>query len=161
MDNLILSFLYFQGYQIHVKGNGSAFHSNITLNATTTNYILTNLSLNEEYSVRTVAFTNLGLGPFSKPENFLMDPAYLKFTVIPAGGHVTSEDVMSEPWFLALLGSVVLTVLLLIFVGIILYRKQWSRHKGGHISGSTHYEDMGPNTIWVNGGWKEKLQVRH
>ena len=75
-----------RGYQIHVKGNGSYFHSNITLNATTTNYILANLSLNEEYSVRAVAFTNVGLGPFSPPTNFLMDPAYLKFTVGPTGG---------------------------------------------------------------------------
>ena len=74
-----------RGYQIHVKGNGSYFHSNITLNATTTNYILANLSLNEEYSVRAVAFTNVGLGPFSPPTNFLMDPAYLKFTVGPTG----------------------------------------------------------------------------
>ena len=169
-----------KGYQIHVKGNGSAFHSNITLNATTTNYVLTNLSLNEEYSVRTVAFTNIGLGPFSPPIHFLMDPSYLKFTVIPAGNlnHNMSEDVLSEPWFLALLGSVVFTVLLLIFVGIILYRKQWSRQKGlGQLTlpgGSGHYEDiarlhghLGHNggqyggrndNIWTNGGWKEKLQ---
>ena len=46
------------------------------------------------------------------------------------GHQTTSEEVLSEPWFLALLGSVVLTVLILIFVGIILYRKQWSRQKG-------------------------------
>ena len=39
------------GYQIHVKhGNGSAFHSNVTLNATATRFLLaSNLSLNEEY----------------------------------------------------------------------------------------------------------------
>ena len=47
-----------------------------------------------------------------------------------SGHQTTSEEVLSEPWFLALLGSVVLTVLILIFVGIILYRKQWSRQKG-------------------------------
>ena len=74
-----------KGYQIHVKGNGSAFHSNITLNATTTNFVLTNLSLNEEYSVRAVAFTTIGLGPFSPPTHFMMDPAYLKFSVVPTG----------------------------------------------------------------------------
>ena len=84
------------------------------------------------------------------------------------GHQTTNEEVLSEPWFLALLGSVVLTVLILIFVGIILYRKQWSRQKGlGQLSlpGSQHYEDMtrlqsngSGNTIWVNGGWKEKLQ---
>ena len=84
VNNSIIT-LNFAGYQIHVKGNGSAFHSNITLNATTTNFVLTNLSLNEEYSVRAVAFTTIGLGPFSPPSHFLMDPAYLKFTVVPTG----------------------------------------------------------------------------
>ena len=58
------------GYQVHVKGNGSTFHSNITLNATTTHFVLTNLSLNEDYSVRACAFTNTGIGPFSAPTNF-------------------------------------------------------------------------------------------
>ena len=52
------------------------------------------------------------------------------FFVSFSGHQTTSEEVLSEPWFLALLGSVVLTVLILIFVGIILYRKQWSRQKG-------------------------------
>ena len=65
-----------------------------------------------------------------------------------------------------------MTVLVLVFVGIILYRKQWSKQKGHHGSSSLggqltlpvsqHYEDMtrlSPNnSIWVNGGWKEKLQ---
>ena len=140
-----------KGYQIHVKGNGSAFHSNITLNATTTNFVLTNLSLNEEYSVRAVAFTTIGLGPFSPPHHFLMDPSYIKLITVVPSGHQTGggDDVLSEPWFLALLGSVVFTVLLLIFVGIVLYRKQWSRQKGlGQLSLSSvghaqrHYEDM-------------------
>ena len=88
----------------------------------------------------------------------------MKFSLVPK----QDEDVLSEPWFLALLGSVVFTVLLLIFVGIILYRKQWSRQKAlcsGPGSLQQHYEDMtrlhpgtSGNTIWVNGGWKEKLQ---
>ena len=65
-----------------------------------------------------------------------------------------------------------MTVLVLVFVGIILYRKQWSKQKGHHGSSSLggqltlpvsqHYEDMtrlSPNnSIWINGGWKEKLQ---
>lgn len=173
-----------KGYQIHVKGNGSAFHSNITLNATTTNFVLTNLSLNEDYSVRAVAFSNVGLGPFSPPMHFKMDPAYLKFLEVTINNPDVDGDVMSEPWFLALLGAVVFTVLLLIFVGIILYRKQWSRQKLAN--SARHYEDLheaqlqvadffmlldnekkkghifyffqANNTIWINGGWKEKIQ---
>jgi roundabout axon guidance receptor 2 len=157
-----------KGYQIHVKGNGSTFHSNVTLNATTTNFVLANLSLNEEYSVRAVAFTTIGLGPFSPPTHFIMDPSHLKFTVIPTGGHHNEHGdhvMLSEPWFLALLGSVIFTVLLLVFVGIILYRRQWARQKSlGQLSlPAQHYEDMTrlhpqSNSIWINGGWKEKLQ---
>ena len=58
------------GYQIHVKGNGSAFHSNVTVSATATRFLLTNLSLNEDYSVRACAVTNAGHGPFSDPVAF-------------------------------------------------------------------------------------------
>ena len=82
-----------------------------------------------------------------------------------SGQHTEREDVLSEPWFLALLGAVIVTVLILVFVGIILYRKQWSRQKSlGQLAlpASQHYEDMtrlSPNnSIWINGGWKEKLQ---
>ena len=69
------------GYQIHIKdSNGSAFHSNVTLNATTTSFLLTNLSLNHEYTVRAVAFTKIGLGPFSPPIAFKMDPALIRYS---------------------------------------------------------------------------------
>ena len=75
------------GYQIHVKdSNGSAFHSNVTLNATTTSYILSNLSANHEYTVRAVAFTKIGLGPFSSPVAFKMDPALIRFSQTSTSG---------------------------------------------------------------------------
>ena len=87
------------------------------------------------------------------------------YILIKIGQHTEREDVLSEPWFLVLLGAVIVTVLILVFVGIILYRKQWSRQKSlGQLTlpVSQHYEDMtrlSPNnSIWINGGWKEKLQ---
>ena len=132
-----------KGYQLHIKkGNSSTFHSNITLNATTTSYVLANLTLREEYSLRAVAFTTVGLGPFSLPTNFVMDPAYLKFTVLSDQSYSSENKVLSEPWFLALLGSVIVTVLILIFVGVILYRKQWARQKSLGSLQPQHYEDM-------------------
>ncbi len=86
-----------RGYQLHIKkGNSSTFHSNITLNATTTSYVLANLSLKEEYSLRAVAFTNVGLGPFSHPTNFVMDPAYLKFTVISDQTYSNSDNEVGQ-----------------------------------------------------------------
>ena len=111
------------GYQIHVKDcNGSAFHSNVTLNATTTHFVLTNLSLGHEYTVRAVAFTKLGPGPFSAPETFRMDPAMIRTTVPDL---VVSQDaaaVTNEPWFVALLGSVIVVSLAVAFAGVIAYR---------------------------------------
>ena len=110
------------GYQIHVKDcNGSAFHSNVTLNATTTHYLLTNLSLGNEYTVRAVAFTKLGPGPFSAPETFRMDPAMIQTT---APDLVVSQgaDVTNEPWFVALLGSVIVVSLAVAFAGVVAYR---------------------------------------
>ena len=79
------------GYQIHVKdSNGSAFHSNVTLNATTTSYLLTNLSVHHEYTVRAVAFTKMGLGPFSPPVGFKMDPLLIRFSKSTISGKMHS-----------------------------------------------------------------------
>ena len=52
----------------------------MTLNATTTSYLLTNLSVHHEYTVRAVAFTKMGLGPFSPPVGFKMDPLLIRFS---------------------------------------------------------------------------------
>ena len=160
------------GYQIHVKGNGSTFHSNLTLNATTTQFVLTNLSLNQEYSLRAVAFTKIGLGPFSPPASLTMDPSHLKLDLTETGtglgGHsernsVQIGDVVSEPWFIALVTSVIL-VMVLIFIGIVVYRRHFSSRKLS--TPLQHYEDLTrlnpPNgSVWINGnsaGWKEKEQ---
>ena len=69
------------GYQIHIKGNGSTVHSNLTLNATTTKIVLNNLTLNEEYTIRACSFTKVGLGPFSMPKGFAMDPKLVKLNI--------------------------------------------------------------------------------
>ena len=161
------------GYQIHVKGNGSTFHSNLTLNATTTQFVLTNLSLNQEYSLRAVAFTKIGLGPFSPPAALVMDPTHLKLDLDDEGrgigGHsernsVQIGDVVSEPWFIALVTSVI-AVLMLIFVGIVVYRRFYSSRKLS--TPLQHYEDLtrlnpASGAVWMNNGatagWKEKEQ---
>ena len=126
------------GYQIHIKGNGSYFHSNLTLNATTTHFILTNLTLNEEYTVRACAFTSAGLGPFSSPTSFQMDPTLVKYPIV---SHPDNGDIITEPWFVALLGSIVF-VLILIFIGVILYRKHYSLVHKSSAKTAQHYEDI-------------------
>jgi hypothetical protein len=145
-------------YQVHVKGNGSAMHSNLTLNATTTHFVLTNLTSLEDYSVRASAFTKAGLGPFSAPSTFRPDPS-----LVPAATDhiVVADNMVTEPWFVALLSSVVF-VLALVFIGIVLYRKQWAHaHAKGHLATANHYEDMtrlngdcgnaSTGSVWIHG----------
>nr|XP_040563510.1 roundabout homolog 2-like [Lepeophtheirus salmonis] len=154
------------GYQIHVKGNGSTFHSNITtLNATTTSYILSNLTLHQKYSVRAVARTKIGLGPFSQPSFFVMDPTNIKYAIIthPNEGNING-NIMSEPWFIGLLTAVFVAISGT-FVGIIIYRKKFNSTKSlsQNTVASRHYEDItkiainpdgSRGTVWINDDWK-------
>ena len=165
-----------KGYQLHIRqGNGtvgsgqqqvpSVMHSNVTLNATTTRLMLANLSLGEDYTVRACAFTNAGLGPFSAPVRFRMDPSLVRRPVLNADSRLAAASVVSEPWFVALLGSVVFGIVLT-FAGVIVYRRQWaSKHAkalGGHLAASAvpvglhdarqmHQQD---HQVWLGGGWK-------
>ena len=126
---------------------------------------LTNLTLHEKYSLRASAFTQAGLGPFSPPTAFKMDPALIKFSDVVTQPSGISDDLITEPWFVALLGIVVLA-LLLVFVGIVVYRRHW-------LSGSSNataakasrgpaslqrYDNMNrldPDSMWsAAGDWK-------
>jgi hypothetical protein len=49
----------------------------MTLNATTTSVLLNNLTTGGSYTARVVAYTRVGLGPFSAAVALVMDPAQL------------------------------------------------------------------------------------
>ena len=55
-----------------------------------------------------------------------MDPALVKYPIVSHPGGDSAGDLVSEPWFVSLLGSVVF-VLVLLFAGTVVYRRQWSR----------------------------------
>jgi len=106
----------------------------------------------QEYSFRAVAFTKIGHGPFSPPSALVMDPTHLKLDEVLQhqkniqnivsqynlfvqaeesessrrqkikGSPVSVDDTVNEPWFIALVTSVVI-VIIVIFIGIIIYRK--------------------------------------
>ncbi len=152
------------GYQVHVKGNNSAFHSNLTLNATTTHFVLSNLTLNGNYVVRACAFTAAGNGPFSQPAAFAMDPALVRFPLVTHSNGNSNSSAMSEIWFVAILLGVVVVILALVFVGIVVYRKRWgSKHRSkslAHLTSAVpvavqhqHYEARRGDE-W--GSWKDK-----
>ena len=64
-----------------------------------------------------------------------MDPALVKYPIVSHPGGDSAGDLVSEPWFVSLLGSVVF-VLVLLFAGTVFYRRQWSRRTAkamGHL----------------------------
>ena len=82
-----------------------------------------NLSLHQAYVIRTAAFTGQGHGPFSAPLMFSMDPDSLVTTInMGPGTDMDMEELTSQTWFIAFIGSVVF-VLVLLFILVIIYRR--------------------------------------
>ena len=79
-----------------------------------------NLTLYQTYVIRTAAFTKLGHGPFSSPLVFSMDPDNIVNMILANPGD-TMEELTSQTWFIAFIGSV-LFVLVLLFILVIIYR---------------------------------------
>ena len=95
-------------------------------------HVAANLSLHQTYVVRTAAFTKLGHGPFTQPLVFSMDPANMvmmeivMMVIITASLQVDTlvnphlpdmdlDQLTSQTWFIAFIGSVVF-VLVLLFI---------------------------------------------
>ena len=105
-----------------------AFNENTT---DFTLHVAANLSLHQTYVVRTAAFTKLGHGPFTQPLVFSMDPANMVtwdtvMVIITASLQVDTlvnphlpdmdlDQLTSQTWFIAFIGSVVF-VLVLLFI---------------------------------------------
>ena len=86
-------------------------------------YCAGNLSLHQAYVIRTAAFTGQGHGPFSAPLMFTMDPDTLVTTInMGPGTDMDMEELTSQTWFIAFIGSV-LFVLVLLFILVIIYRR--------------------------------------
>ena len=95
-------------------------------------HVAANLSLHQTYVVRTAAFTKLGHGPFTQPLVFSMDPANMVMMEIvtivimmaslqvdtlvnPHLPDMDLDQLTSQTWFIAFIGSVVF-VLVLLFI---------------------------------------------
>ena len=94
-------------------------------------HVAANLSLHQTYVVRTAAFTKLGHGPFTQPLVFSMDPANMvtwdtvmvimmtslqvDTLVNPHLPDMDLDQLTSQTWFIAFIGSVVF-VLVLLFI---------------------------------------------
>ena len=155
------------GYNIQVKTNSSIIHSNLLLNATTTAITLTNLTLHQSYVIRTAAFTKQGHGPFSAPLVFQMDPDNIVNVILANHGDgFGMEELTTQTWFIAFIGSI-LFVLVLLFILIIIYRRVRGPQKNlshqnvplhHRVNDNCHFQVNPNDTLWMSNSWQQAME---
>ena len=127
-----------------------------------------NLTLYQTYVIRTAAFTNVGHGPFSDRLEFTMDPdTMINMILANPNGDLGLEELTSQTWFIAFIGSV-LFVLVLMFILVIIYRRYRGpqKHLSPHqnvplhhrLQDSCHYATTGDQTLWMQNSWQQAME---
>ncbi|KAL1491476.1 hypothetical protein ABEB36_012070 [Hypothenemus hampei] len=136
------------GYKIQIKGG---ITKTITMNATTTSILISNLTSGATYSAKVAATTSIGQGPYSTPVPLLTAPrAQSPRTLGPL------VPLVRQTWFVVLLAVVV--VGLLIGVGGLLYvrGKRSISKELGHLDvpvvNASHLNAK--ESLWIDRGWK-------
>lgn len=116
-------------YQVIVRGfdayNVSKILTNMTVDSSTPSLMLANLTSGVTYSVSVAATTKIGAGTFSTPAILRLDPNTRKldqgFTRYPIN-HNLADDIITQPWFIVLLGSII-AVIVFLFGAMVLFRR--------------------------------------
>lgn len=99
--------------------------TNITVDSATPNLMLANLTSGVTYSVSVAATTAIGAGAFSTPAILRLDPNTRKldqgFTRYPIN-HNLADDIITQTWFIVLLGSII-AVIVFLFGAMVLFRR--------------------------------------
>ncbi|XP_054168728.1 protein sax-3-like isoform X2 [Oppia nitens] len=169
------------GYNLYIQGITSTIHLNMTLNSNDTSITLYNLTTGAIYTVRILAFTIAGAGPFSEPVALRMDPS-LFYSKLEDGPSTNSLDttylngVMSQTWIYAVIGFVILLILVAIVIGIIMKRRMaWKKTISARLTaplnvknddiGRGGYNGNAREHLWINQGWrpsdKDNNQTKH
>ncbi|CAG2102104.1 unnamed protein product [Medioppia subpectinata] len=157
------------GYNIHVLGNGSALHSNITVNSSISAIVLYNLTTGAVYSVRALAFTVVGAGPLSSPVALRMDPNLLASKMDGDGPSANSMDTtylggITMTLFYAILGALLLIFGSVVAVVIVMKKRiAWKKTIGAHLTvplnkneeiGRGGFNGNAREALWINHGWR-------
>ncbi|XP_059470843.1 roundabout homolog 2-like isoform X3 [Neocloeon triangulifer] len=153
------------GFKIQVRSaNSSKVLAQMNLNATTLTVRLNNLTTGIAYSVRVVAYSRAGMGPYSSPVILTMDPASLLLSDsnLQSAGE-TGNPLLQDNWHV--LFAALISLVLLVMGAVLFYvRKHHSSKKQlGHQSAVPVVKamelaslDMG-NTkqapLWIDRGW--------
>ncbi|UYV79721.1 ROBO1 [Cordylochernes scorpioides] len=117
-----------KGYVIQVFANSTVLHSDVALNASSTSLVLTNITSGSTYDIRAVAFTSVGLGPYTPP--FVLN---LDYTDGTGSGLV---GLLLQPWFIGAVGGVLCMALTVLFAVCFLRRRRaWQKALEIHLTG--------------------------
>ncbi|XP_056647981.1 roundabout homolog 2-like [Diorhabda sublineata] len=136
------------GYKIQIKGN---IIRSMTMNATTTSILISNLTAGGSYTAKVAALTIAGQGPYSSPVPLLTSPrAQSPRTLGPI------VPLVRQTWFVILLAVIVL--LLLAGIGGLLYlkRRQSLSKQLGHLNVPVVNASQlnAKESLWIDRGWK-------
>ena len=112
---------------VNIYENVSKVLTNITIDSSGSSIMLANLTEGVTYTVSVAAMTNAGLGPYGTPIIMRLDPTTKKldtsFTYrFPLhNDHV--NDFLTQPWFIILLGTILVIVMLSFGVMVYIKRK--------------------------------------
>uniref|UniRef100_A0A182V3E7 Roundabout n=1 Tax=Anopheles merus TaxID=30066 RepID=A0A182V3E7_ANOME len=117
-----------RGYDVH---NISKVLTNMTVDGEAPKLLLANLSAGVTYSVSIAASTKVGIGPYSIPSILRLDPhtrrldhGYTRYPI----NHDYSHDILTQTWFIILLGSII-AIIVFLFGAIIIFRRiQFMKH---------------------------------
>lgn len=136
------------GYKIQIKGS---VVRTMTINASTTSVLVSNLTSGGVYNARVAALTRVGQGPFSTPVPLLTAPrAQSPRTLGPL------VPLVRQTWFVVLLASLAL-LLLAGAVGFVYLKRRQSLNKQlGHLSvpvvNATQLNAK--ESLWIDRGWR-------
>lgn len=129
------------GYKIQIKaGNSSKVLAQDTLNATTLQVMLHNLTVGATYNIRVVAYNRVGPGPYSPLVPLVMDPAQV---IAPPRAHPSGaasaskgKSLLQQTWFLVVLSVLLILILAMVVSGAWYFRKKHLLTKElGHLTG--------------------------
>ncbi|EAT41462.1 AAEL006901-PA [Aedes aegypti] len=160
-----------RGYDIH---NISKVLTNMTVDGDSPKLLLANLSAGVTYSVSIAASTRVGMGPYSAPSILRLDPhtkrldqGYTRYPI----NHDYSHDILTQTWFIILLGSIIAIIVFLFGATVIFRRIQFMKHSslnnmhGNHAIGTVRKFPtlpLNPNGVWIDPGggvWRQASEI--
>ena len=138
---------HIQGYHLQIYENNTLLYANLTLDASYNSILLENLSLGSYYSIRALAFTSVGTGPYSQPIYLNMESALRN----------SFEDIHLQPshqngypfkqiWFFVFV-SLILIILLTIVVKIVFIYAQKKSNKSTYEKANSLNENYSDNFV--------------